>query len=427
MERCALGLIGWGTVGGGVLEVLERQGPLIRDRCGLDLAVTAIVTRTPARPRSQPPGAARVGADPALILDDPAIRTVILLVGGTQEARTLCLRALERGKHVVTANKALLAVHGDELFACAARHGVGIAFESAVAGGIPVINALRDGLVANRIDAIYGILNGTCNYILTRMEADGLSYADALVEAQRLGYAESDPTLDVDGTDTAHKLALLARIAFAAVVPVARVRVEGMTRIGHLDIRSARTMGARIKLLAVARNRPEGLELRVAPTLVPLEHPLADVHRNANGIYILGDAAGPTLLVGQGAGALPTASAVIADIVDVCLGRYQLTAQHFALFRGRSEPAFLAESEEHTGSYARFVVPDRAGVLAGITQQLSQHGVSVLSIHQGEPSEGRALIEIVTHPLRGGSFLSAIDSIDRRGLTLEPTVCLRRL
>ncbi len=427
MERCALGLIGWGTVGGGVLEVLRSQGPLIRERCGLELAIDAIVTRTPSRVRAQSPGAAAVSSDPQLILGNPAIRTVILLVGGTRDARTLCLGALERGKHVVTANKALLAVHGDELFACAARHGVGIAFESAVAGGIPVINALRDGLVANRIEAIYGILNGTCNYILTRMEADGLSYADALAEAQRLGYAESDPTLDVDGTDTAHKLTLLARIAFAAGIPLSRVRVEGMSRIGHLDIRSAKTMGARIKLLAVARNRPDGLELRVAPTLVPLDHPLADVHRNYNGIYLVGSAAGPTLLVGQGAGALPTASAVLADVVDVCTGRYQLTATRFAFFHSSTQPAYLAESEEHTGSYARFVVPDLAGVLAGITQQLSHHGVSVLSIHQGEPADGRALIEIVTHPLRGGSFLSAIDNIDKLGLTLEPTVCLRRL
>ncbi len=368
-----------------------------------------------------------MGADPALILDDAAIRTVLLLVGGTTDARTLCLAAISRGKPVVTATKALLAVHGDELFTAAARAGVGIAFESAVGGGIPIIAALRDGLVANRIDAIEAILNGTCNYVLSRMEAENLSYAEALGEAQRLGYAEADPTLDVDGTDTAHKLALLARIAFSASVPLAKVRVEGMSRIGHLDIRSARTMGARIKLLAVARNRPEGLELRVAPTLVPLHHPLADVGANFNGISVTGDASGPILLVGQGAGAPPTASAVIADAVDVCSGRYAHTAQRFAFFRSGNHIDYITESEEHTGSYARFVVPDRAGVLAGITAQLSQHGVSVLSIHQGEPHEGHAMIEIVTHPLRGGSFLSAIDNIDRSGLTLQPTVCLRRL
>jgi homoserine dehydrogenase len=427
MECCQLGLFGWGTVGGGVLEVLSRDGGLIRARCGLDLRLKAIVTRTPSRVRPQPAGGAVVGSDPALILDDPAIGTVLLMVGGTTAAYDLCLRAIQAGKHVVTANKALLAVHGDALFAAAAAKGVGIAFEAAVAGGIPVIAALRDGLVANRIEAIYAILNGTCNYILTTMEQENLGYAEALAEAQRLGYAEADPTLDTDGSDTAHKLALLARIAFNAAIPLAKVRVEGIQRIGFLDIRSAHTMGARIKMLAVARQRPEGLELRVAPTLVPLDHPLADVHKNYNGIYMVGDAAGPTLLVGQGAGPLPTASAVLADVVDVCSGRYQVTAKRFTFFQGGTQPTFLSESDEHTGSYARFVVPDRAGILAGITQALSTHGVSVLSIHQGEPAQGRAMIEIVTHPLRGGAFLSAIENIDRQGLTMESTVCLRRL
>jgi homoserine dehydrogenase len=305
MERCALGLIGWGTVGGGVLEVLARSPSVIRERCDLDLQVKTIVTRTPARPRAQSPGAATVTADAEVLLRDPEIKTVMLLVGGTTDARQLCLRAIEAGKHVVTANKALLAEHGDEIFAAAARRGVGVAFEAAVAGGVPVIAALRDGLLANRIEAIYAILNGTCNFILTKMETEGLGYREALAEAQRLGYAEEDPTLDVSGADTAHKLALLARIAFNARIPLSQVRVEGIQRLGFLDIRSAKTMGARIKLIAAARQRPEGLELRVAPTLVPFEHPLADVSRNYNGIFVVGDAAGPTLLVGQGAGALP--------------------------------------------------------------------------------------------------------------------------
>jgi len=427
MESCPLGLFGWGTVGGGVIDVLARDGNLIASRCGLAVHIKAIVTRTPSRVRSQGAGTSVVGTDPRLILDDPEIRIVLLMVGGTIEARDLCLAAIASGKHVVTANKALLAVHGDELFAKAAARGVGIAFEAAVAGGIPVIAALRDGLVANRIEAIYAILNGTCNFILSTMEHEGLGYQEALAQAQRLGYAEADPTMDTDGSDTAHKLALLARIAFNARIPLNRVRIEGIQRIGFLDIRSAHTMGARIKLLAVARQRADGLELRVAPTLVPLDHPLADVHKNYNGIYMVGDAAGPTLLVGQGAGPLPTASAVLADVVDVASGRYQQTARRFTFFQGGTEPTYLGESDEHTGSYARFVVPDRAGILAGITQALSEHGVSVLSIHQGEPAAGRAMIEIVTHPLRGGAFLSAIEHIDRMGLTMEPTVCLRRL
>ncbi len=428
MERCAIGLIGWGTVGTGVVDILARDAAVISERCGLDLYIKTIVTRSPARRREQSPGAATVTSDIQVLLRDPEIATVIHLVGGTTDARTLCLQCISAGKNVVTANKAMLAEHGDEIFAAAAERGVGIAFEAAVAGGIPVIAALRDGLVANRIQAIYAILNGTCNFILTKMESEGKGYQEALAEAQKLGYAESDPTLDVDGTDTAHKLALLARIAFNARIPVVKVRVEGIQNLGFLDIRSAKTMGARIKLIAAARHRPEGLELRVAPTLVPLDHPLADVSKNYNGIYIVGDAAGPTLLVGQGAGALPTASAVLADVVDVASGRYQHTASRFAFFRGGKDINFLPESEEYTGSYARFAVPDRAGVLAGISNVLSAHGVSVLSIHQGEPDEaGSALIEVVTHPVRGGSFLTAVEAIDSSGLTLKPTVTLRRL
>jgi homoserine dehydrogenase len=428
MQRCPIGLIGWGTVGGGVVEILQRDPQLLRERCGLDIRLKTIITKRPARVRAQDPGEALVSDRLELLLADREIGTVIHLVGGTTVAKDICIACLEAGKHVVTANKALLAEHGDELFALAAQRGVSIAFEAAVAGGIPVIAALRDGLVANRIDAIYAILNGTCNYILTRMEEEGRSYVDALHEAQSLGYAEEDPTLDVNGTDTAHKLAILARIAYHSRIPINAIRCEGIQQLSSADIVSARTMGARIKLLAVAKRGDGGLELRVAPTLVPLDHPLASVTRNYNGIYITGSAAGPTLLVGQGAGALPTASAILADVVDVCTGRYQATANRFRFFTTATDVALLPEDAELTGSYARFLVPDRAGVLAGITQVFSQHGVSILSIHQGAPdSQGRATIEVVTHPLTSRSFFAAIHSIDGSHLTLTPTVTLRRL
>jgi homoserine dehydrogenase len=304
MERCALGLIGWGTVGSGVVDILTRDAALFRERCGLDLYLKTIVTRTPSRDRGQKPGSATVTDRVEVLLNDPEIRTVIHLVGGTTAAKDLCVASLKAGKHVVTANKALLAEHGDELFALAAKHQVTIAFEAAVAGGIPIIAALRDGLVANRIEGIYAILNGTCNYILTRMTEDGKDYGAALNEAQELGYAEADPTLDVNGTDTAHKLAILARIAFHGRIPLVELRCEGIDKITALDIESARTMGACIKLLAVAKPGARGLELRVAPTLIPIDHPLASVNKNYNGIYVHGSAAGPTLLVGQGAGAL---------------------------------------------------------------------------------------------------------------------------
>ena len=428
MQRTAMGLIGWGTVGGGVVDILARDRALFSERCGLDLDLTTIVTRNPARVREQSAGNARVSADITAIINDPAIKVVIHLVGGTNEAKTLLAACLKAGKHVVTANKALIAEHGDELFALAAQHGVGIAFEAAVAGGIPVIAALRDGLVANRILAISAILNGTCNFILTKMEQENWGYADALAEAQRLGYAESDPTLDVDGTDTAHKLAILARIAFNGRIPLADVRIQGIQKLTAQDIASARTMGARIKLLAVARQRPEGLELRVAPTLVPLEHPLAAVNKNANGIAIESSSAGPTLLTGLGAGALPTASAVLADVVDVVSGRYQATAGAYRFFQGGSTLTFIPEADELTATYARFVVADKPGVLAGVATSLSKHGASVLSLHQGQANgAGQATIEVVTHPLRLGDMQNAVSEIDQSGLTLTSTTLLRRL
>lgn len=429
MERCAVGLIGWGTVGGGVVQILRQDAAVFRERCGLDLELTRIVTRTPGKKRAAAPAGATVSNRLGDVLDDPAIRIVVHLVGGTTEATDICRACLRAGKHVVTANKAMLAEHGDELFALAAANDVCIAFEAAVAGGIPIIAALRDGLVANRIQAIHGILNGTCNYILTNMESAGMSYADALAAAQRLGYAEADPTLDVNGTDTAHKLAILARLAFGGRIPLADVRVEGIQSITYQDIVSAKRMGARIKLLAVAQRQAAGLELRVAPTLVPLDHPLAAVGANHNGIAITSNNAGSTLLVGPGAGDLPTASAVLSDVVSLCTGGYQAMAKRFVFGRAdQVPPKLLPESEEVTGSYARFLVPNKTGVLAGITAILSTHGISVRSINQGEPdSDGRATIEAITYPLRGGSFLAAVAAIDASRLTVRPTVILRRL
>jgi homoserine dehydrogenase len=260
------------------------------------------------------------------------------------------------------------------------------------------------------------------------MEQDGTSYADALAQAQKLGYAESDPTLDVNGHDTAHKLALLARIAFLMKVPVANIRCEGIQKITAQDIASARTMGSRIKLLAMAKARPEGVELCVAPTLVPIDHPLAAVSRNYNGVYIIGDASGPMLFTGQGAGALPTASAVLADVVELATGSYQATAKTFQFLAPKREWTLLGDGDEVSARYARFVVPDRAGILAGLTNALSSHQVSVQRIHQGTPvGDGRATIEVVTHPLEGKRFDAALANIAASGLTVEPAVVYRSL
>lgn len=428
MRRCAIGLVGWGTVGGGVLDILHRDAAMLRDRVGLDLRVSRIVTRSPGRLPASAAHGAGVSSDIADITGDPTIDVVVHAVGGTGAAKDLLLACLAAGKPVVTANKALIAEHGDELFAAAAAAGVPIAFEAAVAGGIPVIAALRDGLVANRIDAIHAILNGTCNYILTMMEQAEQDFAEALANAQRLGYAEADPTLDIDGTDTAHKLAILARIAAAAEVPVRAIRVEGIQAITRDDIASAARLGCRIKLIATARWTSAGFDLHVAPTLVPLDHPLAAVMRNHNGVYVEASNAGPQLFTGQGAGALPTASAVLADVVDVLIGRAAATSRHFSLFAGGTQPRTVGEAEEITGSYARFLVPDRSGVLAGIARILGDRGISVQSLHQDRPAaDGRAMIEVLTHPSRGGDFLAAVAAIDAAGLTALPTVTLRRL
>lgn len=425
MQRIGIGIFGFGVVGGGVVEVLRREGEELARRTGIELQLKAVVSLPPYR-TTEVLGAS-LGPDPRAILDDPEIRIVLLLVGGTGAAKDLALASIRAGKHLVTSNKALIAEHGDELFAAARAAGVSIAFEAAVAGGIPIIGALRDGLCANRILSITGILNGTTNYILTMMEQQGWSYEQALREAQRLGYAEADPTLDVSGMDTAHKLAILARIAFQVRVPVGRLRVEGIERVSARDIASAARMRCRIKLLARAQAQGDTIDLHVAPTLVPLEHPLASVHLNYNGVYIESSNAGPQLFTGQGAGALPTASAVLADTIDVALGRSVPTFQAFGFVQSPTPWQCIDEREERTASFARFITADRPGVLATIAQILSRRGISIRSIHQDDPIDGRAAIELVTYPTRGGDFLDAIAEIDASGCTLQPTVSYRRL
>ena len=419
-----IGLIGWGTVGGGVVEILRRDADLFAERCGLRLRLAAIVTRTPSRAREQgAPEGCSVSDRIESITGNPAIAAVCHLVGGTGEARSLMEACLRAGKPVVTANKALIAEHGDSLFALAAQHRSAIAFEAAVAGGIPVIAALRDGLVANRIDAIHAILNGTCNFILTRMEQDGASYADALAEAQRLGYAEADPTLDVSGMDTAHKLAILARISANQRIPLAAIPVDGITGITVEDMASAATMGFRLKLIASAIQRRGSLALRVAPTMVATDHPLASVMQSANGIAFSTSAAGPTLLVGRGAGALPTASAVLADVVDVVTGRYGLTSRSFSFLSTTTSITPLPQTEEVSSFYLRFSVEDKSGVLARIASALSHMGVSIRSLHQAGARGGSvAGIAVITHPARRGDVEGAIRLVEGSGVLKASTV-----
>lgn len=424
---CSIGLIGWGTVGGGVIDILNRHGELIATRCGRSLHISTIVTRTPARQRDQDPGSAQIGTDIAAILDDPSIEIVLLLVGGTDVAKEYCQACLQAGKHVVTANKAIIAECWDELFPIAAAQGVCLAYEAAVAGSIPIIDSLRDAFAANSVQGLSGILNGTCNFILTRMEQDGLAYHEALAEAQERGYAEADPTLDVNGYDTAHKLAILARLAFGATVSLDDFPITGIEHLSSADLAAARRFGTRIKLLGVARRCAQGLQLSVAPRLVPLDHQIASINQNYNAVFIENDFAGPSLLVGQGAGAHPTASAVLADVIDLASG----SRPHAGPRRNAPTSTaieLLSENGQQLGYYLRFTVNDQPGALASICQQLGQHAVSVLSIHQDAPEDSQhASIIVLTHPCRLGALQQALTGIDQTGILTAETVVMELL
>ncbi|MFW5828990.1 MAG: homoserine dehydrogenase [Planctomycetota bacterium] len=427
-DTCGIGLIGWGTVGSGVVDILAREGTAIAQRCGRGLSLRAVVTAHPDRDRGQDlPADCRLGSDPSLVFDDPDIECVLLLVGGTDIAKDLCLQAMAAGKHVVTANKAILATAGTELFEAADRHGVCLSYESSVAGGVPVVHAIRDGLVGNRIDAIQGILNGTCNYILTMMEEEGLDYQEALQQAKDLGYAEADPTLDIDGTDTAHKIAILARLVFNTAIDFSDVSIQGIEQIGPGDIESARRLGCRIKLLGIAQRFENGISIAAAPILVPLEHSLANVRMNYNAINIEADAAGPTMLQGQGAGSRPTASAVIADTVAIATGERQRSGPRAHAIPFYDLPVIDDQSEK-ISFYVRYTVVDRPGVLAIITRIFGEHGISLRSLHQDVPEDQRhAVIEILTHTCTAKRLHECVQESARAVETTADTVILEHI
>src|SRR4051812_29727922 len=338
MERVAVGLLGLGTVGSGVVRLLDEAGERIARRSGRRIELKWVVVRDLDKPRPVALPAERVVTDTRRVLDDPEVAVVVELMGGTEPTRGIVLEALAAGKDVVTANKALLAEHGAEVFAQARRCGRAVAFEGSVGGGIPIVQALGVALAANQVQSLAAIVNGTCNFILTAMTHDGLPYATALGQAQALGYAEADPTLDVDGTDTAHKLAILAQLAFQANVRTGQIPREGIDRLQLADIRYAAELGYTVKLLALAKLSDAGLELRVAPTLVKQGTPLAEVRGPYNAIRIVGDAVGDTLFYGRGAGMMPTASAVVGDLIDVVVGRAALTARALDLWSPSAPP-----------------------------------------------------------------------------------------
>ena len=431
MKPINVGLLGIGTVGGGTWTVLTRNQEEITRRAGRPIQITAVADRDVERAKSMTGGAARVTGDAFEVVRDPSIDIVVELIGGYTVAKQLVLEAIANGKHVVTANKALLAVHGQEIFAAAQAKGVMVAFEAAVAGGIPIIKAVREGLTANRIDWIAGIINGTTNYILSEMRDKGLTFADALADAQRLGYAEADPTFDIEGVDAAHKITLLSALAFGIPVQFERAHIEGITKLTADDIRYAEELGYRIKLLGITKRKADGFELRVHPTLIPAKRLIANVEGVMNAVVVKGDAVGATLYYGRGAGAEPTASAVIADLVDVTrlhTADPEHRVPHLAFRADQlSDTPILPISEVESAYYLRLRVQDKPGVLADITRILADQGISIDAMLQKEPSEGeqQANIIMLTHVTCEKQVDAAIVRIEALDSTVGAVTRLR--
>lgn len=421
----SVGVAGLGTVGGGVLKLLRDNADLIAARAGRPISVTAVSARDRGRDRGIDLTGVRWLDDPVSLATDPSLDVVVELIGGSEgPARALVEAALAAGRRVVTANKALMAIHGAELAAWSEQRGVALAFEAAVAGGIPVIKALREGLAANQVNRVAGILNGTCNYILTVMREQGRDFADVLADAQRLGYAEADPAFDIDGVDAAHKLAILAALAFGRPVAFDAVHVEGIRHVSALDIAFARELGYRIKLLGIARQTEAGIEARVHPCMVPQDAPIAGVDGVFNAVVAEGDFVGKVMLEGRGAGAGPTASAVVADLIDIARGR--LTPVWGAASGALSSAPSVPMSAHVGAYYLRLMVVDRPGVIADVTAVLRDHGVSLESMLQRGRSPGETVpVVLVTHETRESAMRAALDRIACLDAVLEPPAVIR--
>ena len=431
MKPINVGLLGIGTVGGGTFSVLQRNAEEITRRAGRPILITVVADKNVELAKKVTAGACRVTDDAFAVVADPEVDIVVELIGGCGVARELTFKAIENGKHVVTANKALLALHGNEIFAAAQKKGVMVAFEAAVAGGIPIIKALREGLTANRIEWIAGIINGTTNFILSEMRDKGLSFEAVLKEAQRLGYAEADPTFDIEGVDAAHKLTIMSAIAFGIPMQFDKAHVEGISRLQAEDIRYAEQLGYRIKLLGLTRRKPNGVELRVHPTLIPAKRLIANVEGAMNAVLVKGDAVGATLYYGKGAGAEPTASAVIADLVDVTrmhTADPEHRVPHLAFQPDAVKPIpVLAMGEVETSYYFRMRVEDRPGVLADITRILADAHISIDAMIQREPAEGEDQTDIImlTHQTLEKNADAAIARIEALPVVKGKVVRLR--
>ncbi|MBK1649400.1 homoserine dehydrogenase [Rhabdochromatium marinum] len=432
MEPVKIGLLGLGTVGGGTVSVLTGNAEEIARRAGREIRIAHAAARD--YDASRIPGLERIdtiGDDAFAVVDDPDIDIVIELIGGYSPARELVLKAIENGKHVVTANKALIALHGNEIFAAAQAKGVTVAFEAAVAGGIPIIKALREGLAANHVEWIAGIINGTGNFILTEMRDKGRAFAEVLAEAQQLGYAEADPTFDVEGIDAAHKLTILGSLAFGIPLQFDKTFTEGISKIEPQDVAYAAEFGYRIKHLGIARRTAAGIELRVHPTLIPQRRLIANVDGVMNAVLVKCDAVGPTLYYGAGAGALPTASAVVADVIDIARA---LTSDpnnrvpHLAFQPDEltDTPVLPIEAVE-TAYYLRLTALDRSGVMAAIAGILGEEGISIEAIKQKEPGEGDTHVSLImlTHRVTEGDMNRAMARIEALEAVQGPVARIR--
>lgn len=431
-QKISVGLIGFGTIGTGLVRLLRENGDLIADRLGVEIRLKRIADIDTRRSRGIDLDNAILTADAADILNDSEIDVVVELMGGYEPARSFILTAMARGKHVVTANKALLATHGDEIFRSAVRSGINIGFEASVGGTVPVIKTIKESLIANRIHSISAIVNGTSNYILSKMTDEGESFKTVLKEAQMLGFAEADPTYDVEGIDAAHKLAILLSLSYGKKVRLNDLYREGITRISEQDIAFARDLGYRIKLLAIAIRRDKEIEARLHPTMIPFDHLLANVNGNFNAFHIIGDAADSVFLYGQGSGMMPTASAVVSDIVDIARDLRKGIA-------GRIPPRVLDEEsieeirlmpfdEIRTNYYFRFSAVDRPGILSRISGILGANDISIATVIQkGRKQEGSAAVPIVmtTYKAREKDVQNALDDIDRLDVVMGQTVLIR--
>ncbi len=430
-DSVKLGLIGLGTVGAGVVQLLERNGETIARKLGRPLALTCVASRSINTKPHPSLGAVRVSTDPWSVVQTPDVDVVLELIGGIEPARALILEAIKRGKDVITANKALLAQHGEEIFAAAEARGVSVGFEASVAGGIPIIRTLREGLAGDRNRALFGIVNGTCNYILTTMSEEEEEFETVLRHAQEQGLAEADPSFDIDGIDAAHKLTLLAMLAFGVHVPFASVYVEGIRHISQTDILFAREFGYGIKLLAIAKEEHGSLDVRVHPTMIPRTSLLAGVGGAYNAIFVQGEALGSSLYFGRGAGSLPTATAVIADTIEIA-------RNHETAPRLRVPPLGLPWQDLKTASlrpidelvceyYLRFMAVDRPGVLARVAGILGEHDISIASVIQRGRSENEATVPLVmrTHAAKEHNLKAALCLVDQLPIVQGKSVSIR--